>query len=170
MVDLDPVTFFDRVKGAILMSRVATRVIDTWWKTGSLSVVRSAFLGNIELDDLDKELARCGHRLSRYAGVYVRNHRSRERSVASITSLLTDKLRLKVDEPRVRRHDRTGATSRSIGKGANEALRRKRSLSSKSRVRDITCPREASIWRRLSNISHLASSDGGLWLPSDSSR
>src|SRR6516164_8993903 len=61
----------------------------------------SPFLSNIVLDDLDKELARRGHRFCRYAddcNIYVRSHRAGERVMASITRFLTDKLRLKVNE------------------------------------------------------------------------
>jgi Reverse transcriptase (RNA-dependent DNA polymerase) len=61
----------------------------------------SPFLSNIVLDDLDKELARRGHRFCRYAedcNIYVRSHRAGERVIASISRFLTDKLRLKVNE------------------------------------------------------------------------
>ena len=61
----------------------------------------SAFLSNIVLDDLDKELARRGHRFCRYAddcNIYVRSLHAGERVRASIGRFLTDKLRLKVNE------------------------------------------------------------------------
>src|SRR6478672_11129650 len=123
VVDLDLERFFDRVNHDILMSRVAARVTDkrvlklirAFLNTGVLEdgLIRpveegtpqggplSPFLSNIVLDDLDKELARRGHRFCRYAddcNIYVRSHRAGERVMASITRFLTDKLRLKVNE------------------------------------------------------------------------
>ena len=53
------------------------------------------------LDDLDKELARRGHRFCRYAddcNIYVRSHRAGERVMASMSRFLTQKLRLTVNE------------------------------------------------------------------------
>src|SRR5277367_6934037 len=61
----------------------------------------SPFLSNIVLDDLDKELARRGHRFCRYAddcNIYVRSYHAGERVRISISRFLTDKLRLKVNE------------------------------------------------------------------------
>ena len=84
VVDLDLERFFDRVNHDILMSRVAARIPDkrvlklirAFLNAGVLEdgLVRpvdegtpqggplSPFLSNIVLDDLDKELARRGHR------------------------------------------------------------------------------------------------------------
>jgi hypothetical protein len=53
------------------------------------------------LDDLDRELARRGHRFCRYAGacnIYVRSRRAGERVMASASRFLTNKLLLKVNE------------------------------------------------------------------------
>ncbi|MBB4200958.1 retron-type reverse transcriptase [Rhodoblastus sphagnicola] len=53
------------------------------------------------LDDLDKELARRGHRFCRYAddcNIYVRSRRAGERVMASVSRFLTTELRLKVTE------------------------------------------------------------------------
>jgi len=51
------------------------------------------------LDDLDKELARRGHRFCRYADdCYVRSRHAGERVMASMSRFLTQKLRLKVNE------------------------------------------------------------------------
>ena len=53
------------------------------------------------LDDLDKELARRGHRFCRYAddcNIYVRSRRAGERVMTSVSCFLTDKLKLKVNE------------------------------------------------------------------------
>jgi RNA-directed DNA polymerase len=61
----------------------------------------SPILSNLVLDDLDKELARRGHRFCRYAddcNIYVRSRRAGERVMASVSRFLTNKLRLKVNE------------------------------------------------------------------------
>ena len=61
----------------------------------------SPILSNLVLDDLDKELARCGHRFCRDAddcNIYVRSRRAGERAVASVSRFLTNKLRLKGNE------------------------------------------------------------------------
>ena len=61
----------------------------------------SPLLSNLVLDDLDKELARRGHRFCRYAddcNIYVRSQRAGERVMASVSRFLTQKLRLKVNE------------------------------------------------------------------------
>jgi RNA-directed DNA polymerase len=61
----------------------------------------SPLLSNLVLDDLDKELARRGHRFCRYAddcNIYVRSRRAGERVMASVSRFLTNKLRLKVNE------------------------------------------------------------------------
>jgi hypothetical protein len=58
----------------------------------------SPILSNLVLDDLDKELARRGHRFCRYAdecNIYVRTG---ERVMASVSRFLTSKLRLNVNE------------------------------------------------------------------------
>ncbi|MEI9425408.1 reverse transcriptase domain-containing protein [Mesorhizobium sp. Cs1299R1N1] len=61
----------------------------------------SPLLSNLLLDDLDKELARRGHRFCRYAddcNIYVRSRRAGERVKASVSRFLTKKLLLKVNE------------------------------------------------------------------------
>ncbi len=111
VVDLDLEKFFDRVNHDILMARVAARIPDKRvlrlirafliagvMEDGLVKSVDegtrqggplSPFLSNIVLDDLDKELARRGHRFCRYAddcNIYVRSHRAGERVMASIWS------------------------------------------------------------------------------------
>jgi group II intron reverse transcriptase/maturase len=61
----------------------------------------SPLLSNIVLDELDRELARRGHRFVRYADdakVYVRSERAGQRVMASLTDFIEGRLRLKVNE------------------------------------------------------------------------
>ena len=167
VVDLDLERFFDRVNHDILMSRVAARVTDkrvlklirAFLNTGVLEdgLIRpveegtpqggplSPFLSNIVLDDLDKELARRGHRFCRYAddcNIYVRSHRAGERVMASITRFLTDKLRLKVNEAKsaVARPEGRKFLGFSIANDGSERRIAPKALAKfKDRVRDITC-------------------------------
>src|ERR1700719_3936862 len=123
VVDLDLEKFFDRVNHDRLLAAVAERVADKRMlklirafleagvmEDGLVSPVDegtpqggplSPLLSNLVLDDLDKELARRGHRFCRYAddcNIYVRSHRAGERVMASMSRFLTQKLRLKVNE------------------------------------------------------------------------
>jgi RNA-directed DNA polymerase len=122
VVDLDLEKFFDRVNHDILMPRLARRIGDK----RLLCIVRrflqagmmtdgvcnerhegtpqggplSPLLSNLLLDELDKELERRGHRFCRYAddcNIYVRSQAAGERVMASVTSFLEDRLRLKVN-------------------------------------------------------------------------
>lgn len=124
VVDLDLKKFFDRVHHQRLMARLAQRVSDRrllvligrWLKAevvmpdgvkvstdegvpqgGPLSPL----LSNIVLDELDRELARRGHRFVRYAddcNIYVRSERAGQRVMASVTRFIERRLRLEVNQ------------------------------------------------------------------------
>jgi RNA-directed DNA polymerase len=121
VVDMDLEKFFDTVNHDILMSRVGRRIgdrrvlalirryVQAGTMVGGVESPRqggtpqggplSPLLSNILLDDLDKELERRGHAFCRYAddcNIYVRSRRAGERVLASITSYLTERLRLQV--------------------------------------------------------------------------
>lgn len=123
VVDLDLEKFFDRVHHDRLMARLGERI-------GDRSLLRligrmlrakvvmpdgvvvstmegtpqggplSPLLSNIVLDELDRELARRGHRFVRYAddcNIYVRSERAGQRVMASVVHFIERKLRLKVN-------------------------------------------------------------------------
>lgn len=123
VVDIDLERFFDRVNHQRLMSRLAQRVED---KRLLILIGRmlkakvvlpegvvvsteegvpqggplSPLLSNIVLDELDRELARRGHRFVRYAddcNVYVRSERAGQRVMASLAAFLERRLRLKIN-------------------------------------------------------------------------
>src|SRR4030081_1717972 len=122
VVDLDLESFFDRVNHDKLMGQVAKRVEDK----RLLKLIRaflnvgvmenglvspsvegtpqggplSPLLSNLVLDELDRELERRGHRYLRYAddcNIYVRSQRAGQRVMESITRIITQKLKLKVN-------------------------------------------------------------------------
>jgi len=123
VVDLDLENFFNRVHHQRLMARLAERVKDKRLlvligKMLKAKVVMpdgvvvsndegvpqggplSPLLSNVVLDELDWELARRGHRFVRYAddeNIYVRSERAGQRVMASITSFIERRLRLKVN-------------------------------------------------------------------------
>jgi RNA-directed DNA polymerase len=61
----------------------------------------SLLLSNIVLDELDQELERRGLRFARYAddsNIYVRSRRAGEQVMPSVTSFITSKLKLRVNQ------------------------------------------------------------------------
>lgn len=124
VVDLDLEKFFDRVHRQRLMGRLAQRLEDKRLLALIGRILKakvvmpdgvkvstdegvpqggplSPLLSNIVLSELDEELAGRGHRFVRYAddcNIYVRSQRAGERVMASVTSFIMRRLRLKVNE------------------------------------------------------------------------
>jgi RNA-directed DNA polymerase len=123
VVDLDLAQFFDRVHHQRLLDHLGQRVADrrvvalvrlmlkaaVVMPDGARITVRegtpqggplSPLLSNIVLDELDRELARRGHRFVRYAddcNVFVGSVRAGVRVMASITKFLERRMRLQVN-------------------------------------------------------------------------
>jgi RNA-directed DNA polymerase len=123
VVDIDLEKFFDTVNHQRLMARLAQRVgnqclLKIIGRLLKAKVVLpdgvcvsteegvpqggplSPLLSNIVLDELDQELARRGHRFVRYAddcNIYVRSERAGQRVMASVTSFIERRLRLRVN-------------------------------------------------------------------------
>ncbi|MER8549418.1 reverse transcriptase domain-containing protein [Mesorhizobium sp. M1169] len=104
----------------------------------------SPILSNLLLDDLDKELARRGHRFCRYAddcNIYVRSRRAGERVMASVSRFLTKKLRLKVNEAKsaVARPEERKSLGFSISNDGSERRIAPKALDKfKALIRDMT--------------------------------
>ena len=123
VVDMDLSKFFDRVNHDRLMSRLAERIPDkrllklirtfltSGIMTGGLVEPQnegtpqggplSPLLSNIVLDELDKELEKRGLRFVRYADdfvILVGSKKASERVKRSISTFITRKLRLQVNE------------------------------------------------------------------------
>lgn len=123
VVDMDLENFFNRVNHQRLLARLAERVKDKrllmlMRKMLKAQVVMpdgvvvsneegvpqggplSPLLSNVVLDELDRELEERGHRFVRYAddaNVYVRSEQAGQRVMASLTSFIERRLRLKVN-------------------------------------------------------------------------
>ncbi len=124
VVDMDLANFFDCVHHQRLMSQLARRVKDKRLlaligRMLKAKVVMpdgvkvttaegvpqggplSPLLSNIVLSELDRELARRGHRFVRYAddcNIYVRSERAGKRVMTSVAKFIKRRLRLEVNE------------------------------------------------------------------------
>lgn len=140
VVDLDLDRFFDRVCHDVLMARVARklreprllRLVRAYLEAGVMvDGVRQAteegtpqgsplspLLSNVMLDDLDKELEARGHRFVRYADdvrIFVRTRRAAERVMASVTGLVEERLRLRVNRKKSSVRPASSATLLGFG-------------------------------------------------------
>jgi group II intron reverse transcriptase/maturase len=122
VVDIDLEKFFDRVNHDKLMSLLAKRIADKrllrlirkYLESGVMSGglispaeegtpqggPLSPLLSNVMLHELDRELERRGHRFCRYAddcNIYVRSRKAGNRVMASISSFIEKRLKLKVN-------------------------------------------------------------------------
>ena len=122
MVEVDAEKYFDRVNHDVLMARVGRKVKDQrvlrlirrFLRSGVMvnGIVQetsvgtpqggplSPLLGNVLLDDLDKELELRGHRFVRYADditVFVQSRKAGERVLQSLRRYLEERLRIKVN-------------------------------------------------------------------------
>jgi group II intron reverse transcriptase/maturase len=123
VVDMDMKSFFDEVNHDRLMYELSTRIGDKillrlirkYLQSGILlgglisqrtkgtpqGSPLSPLLSNIVLNELDKELEKRGHCFVRYAddfSIYVRSQKAGERVKESISTFITNKLKLKVNE------------------------------------------------------------------------
>ncbi len=122
VVDIDLEKFFDKINHDRLMQRLSKgigdkrllRLINNFLKAGLMSEGMmeqrtagtpqggplSPLLSNIVLDELDRELARRGHRFCRYAddcNIYVGSEAAGKRVMASIIEFIEKKLKLRVN-------------------------------------------------------------------------
>lgn len=123
VVDVDLDSFFDRVQFDVLMARVARKVADrrllrlirAYLEAGIMvdgvklpaaegtpqGSPLSPLLSNIMLDDLDRVLWQRGHRFVRYADdvrVFVRSERAAQRVLGTVTDVVENQLKLKVNQ------------------------------------------------------------------------
>ncbi len=167
VVDLDIEKFFDRVNHDALMAKVARKIADKrLLKTiraflnsgvmeGGLTSQTlkgtpqggplSPLLSNIYLDDLDRELAKRGHRFVRYAddcNIYVRSERAGKRVMEGVTRFLERKLKLQVNARKsaVTHPSSTSFLGFSLTRGKNPKRRiaPKAIIRLKKRVRELT--------------------------------
>src|SRR6202041_3464974 len=103
----------------------------------------SPLLATLLSDDLDQELQRRGHRFCRYAddcNIYVRSLAAGERVMASVTSFLGKRLRLKVNQQKsaVAAVGERQFLGHRLGKEGRLGIGRKSVARAKDRLRAIT--------------------------------
>jgi RNA-directed DNA polymerase len=166
VVDLDLEKFFDRVNHDRLMKSLALRIADkrmlrligAFLKAGVMENglvgpvdegtpqggPLSPLLSNVVLDELDKELERRGHCFVRYAddcNIYVRSRHAGQRVKQSITSFITRRLKLKVNEQKsavARPAERKFLGFSFIPRGSKRRIAPKALMRFKQKVRELT--------------------------------
>jgi len=165
VVDMDMKSFFDEVNHDRLMYELSTkigdklllRLIRKYLRSGILSgglisqrtkgtpqgSPLSPLLSNIVLDELDKELEKRGHCFVRYAddfSIYVRSQKAGERVKVSISSFITNKLKLKVNEQKsvVCEVDKTVLLGHTILKDGNLIIAKENVKRFKNSIRKLT--------------------------------
>ena len=106
----------------------------------------SPLLANIMLDDLDKELEKRGHKFCRYAddcNIYVKSKRAGERVMKSITNIIENELKLKVNRNKsnvdlVSRRKFLGFSFYFAEGGAKIRIHEKSIRRFKDKIREIT--------------------------------
>jgi RNA-directed DNA polymerase len=178
VVDIDLEKFFDRVNHDKLMGKLAKRIPDKRllkliraflnagvMENGLVSATTegtpqggplSPLLSNIVLDELDRELEHRGHRFARYAddcNIYVRSERAGRRVMESISTFITRKLKLKVNQSKskVDRPWRCKFLGFRIivGKETKRGIAPKSLARFKKRVRELTCYRRGVTIERM---------------------
>ncbi|QXM06791.1 group II intron reverse transcriptase/maturase [Crassaminicella indica] len=168
VVDMDLEKFFDKVNHDILMERLSRKIKDKrvlklvreYLKSGiMLNGIKinsdegtpqggplSPLLGNILLDEVDKELEKRGHKFCRFAddsNVYVKSKKAGLRVMESMRKILEGRLKLKVNENKsavdlVTRRKFLGFSFYFTKGGANIRVHEKSYKRFKDRIRNIT--------------------------------
>lgn len=165
VVDLDLKTFFDVVNHDRLMHRLTETIGDKTllklirrylqsgiMKDGIVSQRTegtpqgsplSPLLSNIVLDELDKELAKRGHKFVRYAddcNIFVRSQSAGERVMRSVSNFIENKLKLKVntEKSKVCRSKETKFLGYTVQTGGILTIADKSLIRLKEKIRKIT--------------------------------
>ena len=168
VVDMDLEKFFDKVNHNILVRKLERRIKDQrliklirkYLESGVLingikvssekgtpqGGPLSPLLANIMLDDLDKELEKRGHKFCRYAddcNIYVKSKRAGERVMKSITNIIENELKLKVNRNKsnvdlVSRRKFLGFSFYFAEGGAKIRIHEKSIIRFKDKIREIT--------------------------------